>query len=68
VGIVAHPLAGLARTLNGLLGGLAVALSQLREQREQGVAGEAAPSADRPAAQEPSPDPEVENQPEDQKE
>jgi len=34
VGIVAHPLSGLARTLNGLLGGLAVALGQLREQKE----------------------------------
>ena len=32
-GMVAHPLTGLARTLNGLLGGLAVALGQLRDQR-----------------------------------
>jgi large subunit ribosomal protein L10 len=33
VGIVAHPLSGLARTLNGLLSGLAVALNQVKEQK-----------------------------------
>ncbi|HEX3392813.1 MAG TPA: 50S ribosomal protein L10 [Solirubrobacteraceae bacterium] len=35
VGIVASPLSGLVRTLNGLLGGLAVALGQVHEQKEQ---------------------------------
>jgi large subunit ribosomal protein L10 len=33
VGVVASPLNGLARTLNALIGGLAVALSQVHEQR-----------------------------------
>src|SRR3954470_519345 len=32
VGIVAHPIAGLARTLNALIGGLAVALGQIQEK------------------------------------
>src|SRR5438270_4018772 len=32
VGVVAHPIAGLARTLNALIGGLAVALGQIQEK------------------------------------
>ncbi|HEY8303771.1 MAG TPA: 50S ribosomal protein L10 [Solirubrobacteraceae bacterium] len=36
VGIVASPVSGLVRTLNALLGGLAVALGQVREKKESG--------------------------------
>lgn len=40
VGVVASPINGLARTLGALIGGLAVALSQVREQRAgEGTAG-----------------------------
>src|SRR3954464_517276 len=53
VGVVAHPIAGLARTLNQLIGGLAVALGQIQEKGL--VSGEgAAPAAEEPAA-EPAP-------------
>jgi large subunit ribosomal protein L10 len=47
VGIVASPISGLVRTLGGLVGGLAVALGQVREKKESGEipAGEA-PSAE----------------------
>ena len=48
VGIVAHPIAGLARTLNQLVGGLAIALGQVRDQ---GLVGGDAP-AEEPAAEE----------------
>lgn len=43
VGIVASPVTGLVRTLNALIGGLAVALGQVREKKESGdiPAGEA---------------------------
>ncbi len=43
VGIVASPITGLVRTLGGLVGGLAVALGQVREKKESGEipAGEA---------------------------
>src|SRR5918997_1349108 len=41
VGIVAHPLSGLARTLNQLIGGLAVALGQIQEK---GLVGQDAPA------------------------
>jgi large subunit ribosomal protein L10 len=50
VGIVAHPLSGLARTLNQLVGGLAIALGQVQEQGlvpKDGAA--AAPAAEAPA-------------------
>jgi large subunit ribosomal protein L10 len=47
-GIVASPLTGLARGLGSLVAGLAVALGQVREQKE-----EAAPPAEEPAATEP---------------
>src|SRR4051794_7846783 len=42
VGVVAHPIAGLARTLNALIGGLAVALGQIQEK---GLVGQGAPAA-----------------------
>src|SRR4051794_13703915 len=47
VGVVAHPIAGLARTLNQLIGGLAVALGQVQEK---GLVGQDAPAAE-PAAE-----------------
>jgi large subunit ribosomal protein L10 len=51
VNIVAYPLSGLARTLNQLIGGLAVALGQIQEQ---GLVGQGAPApaaAEEPAAE-----------------
>ncbi|HEX8082785.1 MAG TPA: 50S ribosomal protein L10 [Solirubrobacteraceae bacterium] len=54
VGIVAHPISGLARTLNQLIGGLAIALGQIQEQ---GLVGKDAPAAEaapaEPAAEAP---------------
>ena len=54
VGVVASPISGLVRSLGGLLGGLAVALGQVREKKESGEipAGEppAAAAAEEPAA------------------
>ncbi len=46
VGVVASPVSGLVRTLGGLLGGLAVALGQVREKKDSGEipAGEAPPA------------------------
>ena len=59
VGIVASPISGLVRTLGGLLGGLAVALGQVREKKESGEipagetpAVEAAPVEETPATAE----------------
>jgi large subunit ribosomal protein L10 len=49
VGIVASPISGLVRTLGGLVGGLAVALSQVREKKESGEL----PAGEPPAAAEP---------------
>ena len=61
VGIVAHPISGLARTLNQLIGGLAIALGQVRDQGLVGgdapagaPAEEAAPAASEEAAPEAS--------------
>jgi large subunit ribosomal protein L10 len=59
VGIVASPISGLVRTLGGLVGGLAVALGQVREKKESGEipAGEppaAAPVEDAPAVEPPA--------------
>src|SRR3954462_13354446 len=51
VGVVAHPISSLARMLNQLIGGLAIALGQIQEQ---GLVG-----GDEPAA-EPAPEPEPE--------
>jgi large subunit ribosomal protein L10 len=47
VGIVASPVSGLVRSLNALLGGLAVALGQVREKKESGEI----PAGEAPAAQ-----------------
>jgi large subunit ribosomal protein L10 len=46
VGIVASPISGLVRTLGGLVGGLAVALGQVREKKESGEL----PTGEAPAA------------------
>ena len=60
VGIVASPISGLVRTLNALVGGLAVALGQVQTKKESGEipAGEAPAAA--PAAAEAEPAPESE--------
>jgi large subunit ribosomal protein L10 len=50
VGIVASPVTGLVRTLGALVGGLAVALGQVREKKESAEA----PAADTPATTESS--------------
>jgi large subunit ribosomal protein L10 len=66
VGVVASPISGLVRTLGALVGGLAVALGQVREKKESGEipAGEppaaAAAAADAPAPEAETPAPEVE--------
>jgi large subunit ribosomal protein L10 len=54
VGVVASPLSGLVRTLGALVGGLAVALGQVREKKESGEipAGEAPAAAEAPASSE----------------
>jgi large subunit ribosomal protein L10 len=51
VGVVASPIGGLVRSLGGLLGGLAVALGQVREKKESGEipAGDAPPAEEAPA-------------------
>jgi large subunit ribosomal protein L10 len=49
VGVVASPVSGLVRTLGALVGGLAVALGQVREKKESGEI----PAGDPPAAVEP---------------
>jgi large subunit ribosomal protein L10 len=51
VGIVASPVGGLVRSLNALLGGLAVALGQVQAKKESGEI----PSGDAPAAAQPEP-------------
>jgi large subunit ribosomal protein L10 len=50
VGIVASPVSGLVRTLNALLGGLAVALGQVQAKKESGEI----PAGEAPAAQAPA--------------
>ena len=54
VGVVASPVSGLVRTLGALVGGLAVALGQVREKKESGEipAGEAPAVEAAPAAAE----------------
>src|SRR3954452_23465471 len=47
VGVIAHPISGLARMLNQLIGGLAIALGQIQEQ---GLVGGDAPAPEEPAA------------------
>lgn len=63
VGLVASPLTGVARGLNALIAGVAIALSQVNEKKQSGElpAGEA-PAATAPVAEtqsEPAPDPEA---------
>jgi len=63
VGLVASPLTGVARGLNALIAGVAIALSQVNEKKQSGElpAGEA-PAAPAPAAEAqtpPEPDPEA---------
>jgi large subunit ribosomal protein L10 len=55
VGIVASPIGGLVRTLNALVGGLAVALGQVNQKKESGEipAGDP-PATAEPAAEEPA--------------
>jgi large subunit ribosomal protein L10 len=53
VGVVAHPIAGLARTLGQLVGGLAIALGQVRDQ---GLVGGDAAEADQDAGPASTPD------------
>jgi large subunit ribosomal protein L10 len=53
VGIVASPVTGLVRTLGSLVGGLAVALSQVREKKESGEIPAGEPQAEEPQAEEP---------------
>src|SRR5918998_1244998 len=63
VGMVAHPIAGLARTLNALIGGLAIALGQIQEKGLVPAAGaapaEPAAKEEAPAAEAPAPEAEV---------
>ncbi len=64
VGVVASPVSGLVRTLGALVGGLAVALGQVREKKESGEipAGEPhAPAADAPAPEAAAAAPEAES-------
>jgi large subunit ribosomal protein L10 len=63
VGIVASPITGLVRTLGALVGGLAVALSQVREKKESGEipageppAAEASPAEESPVEEAPAED------------
>ena len=54
VGIVAHPLSGLARTMNALIGGMAIALGQVRDQGLVGGDAPAAPAEEAPAEEAPA--------------
>jgi large subunit ribosomal protein L10 len=52
VGVVASPISGLVRTLGALVGGLAVALGQVREKKESGeIPAGQPPAAESPAAE-----------------
>lgn len=53
VGVVASPVSGLVRTLGALVGGLAVALGQVRDKKESGEipAGEAPAAAEEPVVE-----------------
>ncbi len=54
VGIVAHPISGLARTMNQLIGGLAVALGQIRDMDPPALVGQGAPAEEAPADEVPT--------------
>jgi large subunit ribosomal protein L10 len=61
VGLVASPLTGVARGLNALIAGVAIALSQVNEKKQSGELP-AGPAPAAPAAEtqpEPEPDPEA---------
>jgi large subunit ribosomal protein L10 len=62
VGVVASPVTGLVRTLGALVGGLAVALGQVREKKESGElpAGEAPAATEAPAEEAPIEEPAAE--------
>jgi large subunit ribosomal protein L10 len=66
VGVVASPVSGLVRTLGALVGGLAVALGQVREKKESGEipAGEAPAAAAEPEAPAAEAEPEAAAEPE----
>jgi large subunit ribosomal protein L10 len=64
VGVIAHPISGLARTLNALIGGLAIALGQVRDLDPPALAGQGAPApaaeataAEAPASEAADPEP-----------
>ena len=54
VGVVASPVNGLVRTLGALLGGLAVALGQVREKKESGETPAGAPALAQTPARQPA--------------
>src|SRR4051812_12609502 len=56
VGVIAHPISGLARMLNQLIGGLAIALGQIQEQ---GLVGGDAPAPEAPVAEPEAAEPEA---------
>jgi large subunit ribosomal protein L10 len=60
VGVVASPVTGLVRTLGALVGGLAVALGQVRDRMASGEIPSAAPSPPPEAHAEPEPEAEPE--------
>ena len=51
VGVIAHPISGLARTLNALIGGLAIALGQVRDLDPPALVGGDAPAPEASAAE-----------------
>jgi large subunit ribosomal protein L10 len=61
VGVVASPVSGLVRTLGALVGGLAVALGQVREKKESGEIPSGEPSA--AAVEKAAPEPAAEEAP-----
>ena len=62
-GIVASPLTGLVRGLGSLVSGLAVALAQVRDQKEQDAPAAEEPAAEAPPAEEaPAEEPAAEDQ------
>src|SRR4030081_2312075 len=58
VGVVASPVSGLVRTLGALLGGLAVALGQVREKMQSGAIAPGGPDASDGAQDAPAGEPE----------
>ncbi len=65
VGVVASPINGLVRSLGALIGGLAVALGQVRDKKDSGElpAGEPPAEAAAPAAEEPAAEAEAAEEP-----